>query len=463
MENSQKKRKKVKDIFPPHQLSRDEKAGEEKEESIKIKHLKEIPERKIEETESEESITVITSPLKEKTLRKEKTGKRSKILVGVGLLFLSVIFYYLGFIILARAEVNITTKKIEIPFSGIVLIDKNVSSIDFSKAIIPGNLFIFKANESQEFSSTGHGKDERKAKGIITIYNNYSTSPQILVATTRFETPDNKIFRLDSRIVIPGATTKNGELIPSTIDVKVTADKPGPDYNIEACNLPDCKFTIPGFAGTSKFKDFYGVSTAPMAGGSLGSALLVTSEDLKNAEEVIMKKIMNSIDQDLQNKIPPELKVFQEAKSGINITKLSSDADLGDYREKFTVTAEAEIKVIAFNENHLIGYIQQALEKDKDENYDYCQNPELEYLELKTDFDKGTLKISFKTNQVTCHKLSLDEIKRIIVNKDRKALDQIFQSNPGIEEVKIKLWPWWIKKVPNSLQKIKIFIDPHTK
>jgi len=461
MENSQKKRKKVKDIFPPHQLSRDEKAGEEKEELIKIKHLEEIParfaesrrEREIEETESEESITVITSPIK------EKTGKRSKILVGVGVFFVLVIFYYLGFIILARAEINITTKKIEMPFSGVVLIDRNVSSIDFSKAIIPGNLFIFKASESQEFSSTGHGKDERKAKGIITIYNNHSTSPQILVATTRFETPDNKIFRLDSRIVIPGATTKNGELIPATIDVKVTADKPGPDYNIEACNLPDCKFTIPGFAGTPEFKDFYGVSIAPMTGGSLGSALLVTSEDLKNAEEVIMKKIMNSIDQDLQNKIPPELKVFQEAKSGINITKLSSDADLGDYREKFTVVAEAEIKVIAFNENYLIEYMQQALEKDKDENYDYCQNPELEYLELKTDFDKGFLKISFKTNQVTCHKLSLDEIKRIIVNKDREALDQIFQNNPGIEEVKIKLWPWWIRKVPNSLQKIKISVD----
>ena len=465
MENSQKKKRKVKDIFSPHELndySSDKKAVEEKEIPIHLTD-KLQQERKIEEakTESEESIAVITSDIKERWSKKEKTINK-KIIILLGVLFSLFVFYYLGFVFLAKAEINITTKKIEMPFSGVVLVDTNVSSIDFNKVIIPGNSFVFKANETQEFSSTGQGKDERNAKGIITIYNDYSTSPQILVAITRFETPDHKIFRLDSRIVIPGATTKNGELIPSSIDVKVTADKSGPDYNIEACNLPDCKFTIPGFEGTSKFEGFYGVSTKPMTGGALASVPLVTSEDLKEAEGVILEKVMDSINQDLENKIPKkpkELTVLPGAKSSINLTNLNSDAVSGDYRKNFSVSVEGEIKVIAFDEDNIIEYIQEVLEKDKDENYDYCQKPELEYLELKTDFSQGTMKMSVKTNQIVCHKLSSEEIKQLIIGKDKEELNQIFEANPGIKDVEVKLWPMWIRKVPNSLDKINLFID----
>jgi len=465
MENSQKKKRKVKDIFSPHELNNypsDKKEIEEKE--IPIRLIDKLQqERKIEDakTESEESITVITSDLKEKFAKKKRViNKKTIILLGV---FLSLVaFYYLGFVFLAKAEINITTKKIEMPFSGVVLVDTNVSTIDFNKAIIPGNSFIFKANETQEFSSTGQGKDERNAKGIITIYNNYSTSPQILVAITRFETPDHKIFRLDSRIVIPGATTKNGELIPSTIDVKVTADKSGPDYNIEACNLPDCKFTIPGFEGTSKFDGFYGISTKAMTEGAFASVPLVTSEDLKRAEEIIFEKVMDSINQDLENKIPKEpkeLKVLPGAKSSINLINLNSDASIGDHREKFSVNVEGEIKVIALDEDNIIEYIQKVLEKDRDENYDYCQKPELEYLELKTDFSNGTMKMSVKTNQITCHKLSSEEIKQLVVGKDKDELNQIFEANPGIKDVEVKLWPIWIRKVPNSLDKINLLVD----
>ena len=460
MENSQKKKRKVKDIFSPHELnnySSDQKQIETEEIPIRFIDKAKV-ERKIEDTKSEESITVTSSALKEKwTNKKKAVDKKFKILLGI--FFALVAFYYLGFVLLAKAEVNIATKKIEMPFSGTILVDRNVFATNFSQAVIPGNLFVFKADETQEFSSTGQGKDERKAKGIITIYNNYSTSPQILVATTRFETPDNKIFRLDSRIVIPGASTKNGELIPSTIDVKVTADKSGPDYNIEACNLPDCKFTIPGFEGTSKFEGFYGVSTKAMTGGSFGAVPLVTSEDLKNAEEIILKTVMDSIEQDLQNKIPKELKVLSEAKSGIKITNVDSDAKVGDSREKFTVSAEGEVNIIAFNEDDVIEYMQAMLDEDKDENYEYCQKPELEYLEFKTDFNEGTLKMLVKTNQIVCHKLSLDEIKQTIAGKSREELDKIFESNPGIKEVEVKLWPLWIRRVPNSLKKINLFID----
>jgi len=60
--------------------------------------------------------------------------------------------------------------------------------------------------------------------------------------------------------------------------------------------------------------DFMEFPTKAMAGGSFGSIPLVTSEDLKNAEEIILQIVMDSIGEDLQNKIPKGLKVLPEAK-----------------------------------------------------------------------------------------------------------------------------------------------------
>lgn len=164
MENSQKKKRKVKDIFSPHELNNYSSDKKKVEEEIPIRLTDKLQqEREIEEIgeeeKIEESITVVAAGLKEKFVKKEKVINKKRIIL-LGAFFSLVAFYYLGFIFLAKAEINITTKKIEMPFSGVVLVDTNVSSIDFNNAIIPGNSFVFKANETQEFSSTGQGKDE---------------------------------------------------------------------------------------------------------------------------------------------------------------------------------------------------------------------------------------------------------------------------------------------------------------
>lgn len=467
------KKKKVIDIYPPHTL---EKKGEklkqeehvlyqEKEENIMIRiestplpMVEEEPEKiNLEEEKiiKEPEIYETPFPLREKRilLRKNKL-----ISIIVPLVFLGL-FYYLGFVVLTKAEVVVNSKKLTLSLeSDEVLIDKNIAEVNYSQKVIPGNLFIFPENDEEEFKSTGQGKDEQRAKGIITIINNFSSAPQILVANTRFEAPDGKIFRLDSRIVIPGEAMKNGKLEPSSIDVNVTADKPGPEYNISACN-DNCKFTIPGFKGTPKFDGFYGISNKSMIGGSLGSVPMVTAEDLKKAEDAILENIKNKINEDLKNKIPNNLKIIDGAKSGIKITKVSSNVLAGDFRQSFTVTAAGEIRAIALREQDLIGFIRNQFDVKKPEKYDYCGDPTVEYKDIKPDFEKGTLKLIISVKQTICYHLSQDEIKKDIAGKNQKELEIILKSMDGIEEIKVNLFPFWIKKVPINFNKIKIFVD----
>jgi len=114
-----------------------------------------------------------------------------------------------------------------------------------------------------------------KASGIITVFNEYSSSPQLLVASTRFLSSDGKIFRTIKDISVPGSEIINDEIIPDSINITVMADYPGIEYNISPSD-----FTIPGFKGSPKYVGLYGKSNTAMNGGSND-----TTEDIELKNE----------------------------------------------------------------------------------------------------------------------------------------------------------------------------------
>lgn len=471
MAEKQKKEKvKILDIRPPRQKGEKEASGKiisktKEEEELKINILKEEPKTEIKQKEklSKEDFVkeefIYEEPLfefKEKTLPKISL-KKSVIFSIFGAALIGFLFYYLSFVILAKAEINIITNKIELPLSSKIIFDSNVSSSNYEKGIIPANLFVFKESAKEDFSSTGKGKDEKKATGIVTIINNYSTSPQVLVATTRLETPDGKIFRLDSRTVIPGATIQNGKLIPSSVEAKVTADQPGAEYNISSCDLPNCKFTIVGFKGTPKYEGFYAISKNAMTGGAAGTIPMITADDMTNAETKILELVTSAINKAIETKLPKDLIYIPEGKSGLKLTNLKSDAEIGDFRQNFTITAEGEVKIIAFKKENVIDYIQKLLKKN--EEYEFYKDPEFSLQYIKADFNQGILEVNLEAKQIVRFILNEEEIKKELLGKTEKEIIEAFKNREGITEIAIKLKPYWLLRVPKNISKIKISID----
>ena len=407
----------------------------------------------------EELLAAVGEPTEKQLLLPHRFNLKSFLLHFILPVILIGFVYYLGFVAFTKAEVTISTKKLTLSLPNIkVLVDKNITAVNTSQRVLPGTLFTFSKTVEQEFKSTGQGKDEEKAKGTITIINNFSTSPQILVANTRFETPDGKIFRLDSRTVVPGATLKDGQLQPASIEAQVTADQAGPDYNIPPCNT-NCKFTIPGFEGTPKFEGFYAISNEAMSGGSFGSVPLVTIEDKTNAEAAVREEMEKQLNEDLKNQIPPDLVVLNEAKSSLNIKQLVIDAEVGDVRQSFKVTATGELMVIAFKQQDLIQILQAQFEPQKPEKYDYCQEPTIEYLDISPKFSSGTLQLTLSVSQTLCYRLSPEEIKNTLAGKNQEELDVYLKSLEGVEQAQVKLFPFWLKKIPTNPQKINLKIN----
>lgn len=118
-------------------------------------------------------------------------------------------------------------------------------------------------------------KVEEHARGTIVVYNAYSIKPHRFVAHTRFESPDGKIYRIESPLLIPGAKKEGGKLVPGSVEAEVVAEGSGEEYNKEPVD-----FTVPGLKGSALFEKIYARSNGALSGGRKGEDRVVDSKAL---------------------------------------------------------------------------------------------------------------------------------------------------------------------------------------
>lgn len=309
-------------------------------------------------------------PPKEKTIKRslesnlpepQKSFSKSRRFLFVFVLVLTMIgtsvFFSYTFV-KPKAEIEIWLKTKIKNFKTQLTITNSIEKPDFGAFLIPGKIIEAGTNISQEFLSVGSHLKKEKARGIIRVYNAYSTHPQVLIATTRFVSADGKLFRTPKRVVIPGGRYEKGKLIPGFIDIEVVADQPGEEYNIGPTT-----FSIPGLAGTAKYTAFYGKSFQPMKGGKIvKESMIFKKEDLENFVKAYLKKQISEkeeIDQENINiKYRLEDQDFDEGKILFELeisAKIFKKIDLEDIKEKFFDKTPQEIKEIFISTPGILG------------------------------------------------------------------------------------------------------------
>ena len=167
------------------------------------------------------------SPIEETTFIPEVgviTGrkKRGKILYLIGFIIgLIVVVFAVSYLILPSAKIVISPTRKKEPLSATIGIATTTETVNSATNEIPGQFFEFEQQFSMSFPATGKTVVEERATGKVKVYNAYSSSPQILVARTRFLSSDGKVFRIVKQIQIPGAKIEEGKIIPSSITIEL--------------------------------------------------------------------------------------------------------------------------------------------------------------------------------------------------------------------------------------------------
>lgn len=380
--------------------------------------------------------------------KKESKAPATYALLGLFLILLGGAVYS-AIEFLPKAKIQITAKKIDWNYVEAVIAAKDIAAIDISQKQIPAEVFSVKKNFNFSFAATGKKQIEKKAGGKIIIYNSYSSSPQPLIAGTRFQSPDGKIFKLTERIVVPGAQVVEGKIVSSNIETTVAADQPGSQYNIG----PMSRFSIPGFQGTPKEQGFYAESKEAMKGGFIGEAAYPTDEDIKKSKEKAGKDLKDYVDSCLSLLIPPEFK-FIDASRQFNIIKEEVNSNT-DEKGNFTVFAEGESLAIGFREADLISLIEKTAQTNLGESFK-IKNYQLEYGVGRPDFKKGKISFAVDFKGVFEEPIDIELFRQKILNKNEKELKIFISSFSNIQKTTVSFWPFWVKRTPDNIKRVTI-------
>lgn len=401
--------------------------------------------------EREELPIEIKEPGKEKPSFRFFTKKR----VIAGLIILALMASgFVVYFVLPRVQIVINPKKEIIRFETEIRADKNIDSIILADNSIPGQVFQLEMEDSRKFPTTGEKEVEEKARGTVVVYNQYSSDDQTLVKTTRFLSEGGKLFRLAETTVIPGAKIVEGEIIPSTKEVEVEADEPGEAYNIGPSN-----FTIPGFEGTAKYTGFYGKSLEPMTGGAKGKMRVATKEDVEGAIEIVSLELKEEIQKQFTKKIPSQLKLLEDSQV-LEITESNSTLKPDQPGKELVVTIKAKAWGLAFKEEDAFVLIEGNISDKISENKVLLPSTiKVDYKETEIDLAQGKVDFSAQIEAEAAWRLDKEKIKEDLAGKDEIEVRKYLSSLSEIESAKVVFWPFWVKRIPNNKDKIKIVID----
>ncbi len=423
------------DIFPP-----------DKSADRKDKRLDEIKEEPAFEKPQEE-----IRPVEKKAAvlkRAPKRGLLFKIVVPLAVLILAAIFIPSLF---SKTEIMIWPKIESLALEEKFTVDANQTT-DLAAKVFSARVFEEEKSVSQEFSATGKVLKEDKATGIIQVYNAHSAISQVLVVSTRFVSSDGKVFKTLRKITVPGATYDKGKLVPGSTSVEVQAAQAGEEYNINPST-----FSIPGFAGTSKYTTFYGKTFSPMAGGFRREVSQVSQNDLDQARGALIERAKGESKDSLRNTNSADFVLLDDALSQ-EIIESTSSPKAGSAADSFVYQVKVKSRWIGFEKNEVKSFVEEAIGSEKKLLQDSLA---VDYSLEAIDKGAGEMTVDLNIRAEIYSDPDVEEIKSELLGKPIGDVDSFLAGYPYLEKVKVKS-SFWKRRIPTDPQKviIKVNIGP---
>jgi hypothetical protein len=297
-----------------------------------------------------------------------------------------------------------------------------------------------------------------KAKGSVTLYNEFSATSQKITAGTFIADKEGKTYKTDSTVTIPGYKTENKKIIPGQVVVNITAFLPGATYNGSS---PDFFFT--SFKGTTKYNKIYGKLKTPLSGGASGLVYKLNEEDkvkLKNIAEMSFK---NDLIQKVNALVPPGFILYKEAQ---NFSYEINDSILSEKPEA-DIEMEGTISVLLLKEKSLMDkIIETSLPDIKGEELKEINITNLKDLSFAfknegqvISKDIETIPFSLSGDVNVVWRPDQDDLKIKLAGLQKDSVLPVFRKDPGISSAIVKILPPWHRYLPDNINQIYITVD----
>ncbi len=279
-----------------------------------------------------------------------------------------------------------------------------------------------------------------KATGTVKLINDWSKSQQ-LVATTRLLSKEGILFRLKNGLTIPAKNSLMAE---------VYADKPGKEGN-----LPPTSFTIPGLNKDLQ-KQIYATSDTSMGGGVL-MKIGVGQGDVERASEEIAKQIMENGTAEIK-------KMWELGLGNAEIYEkkfllVESNPPPGSDAKSFKVKAKVRVSGIRYDRENLYALAEEKLKQKAGADEELVsadmENFSVEVVKIDPETNIATLKAKLNGKFSITEKSSILDPDQL-VGLTKISVQNYLRGFHSVEDVKVKISPFWLKRLPNLRDRINI-------
>lgn len=352
-----------------------------------------------------------------------------KILAITFLSITVILLAVIGFMSSKRATITITTKETPVE-----------TNVRVALADVNGSITTVTTTQTQTFFVTGGAEVPGKATGMMRIYNTSATA-QPLVATTRFLSTGNVLFRLKAGVVVPA----NG-----FIDAEVAADKDGKEGNIG----PD-SFTIPGL-DVARQKEVYGKTESAMQGG-VRTQGVVSQKDIDTAKATLEQKTLDSA----ATFFGDVLNTGTQALYSIGVSQFNTAVKVGDTVSEFSGTLSASITRVTYDASLTESKATESLYErvvDDTEHIDLGTAEPVVTLGTVTADPKTTELSVVLSGVATLNPDSPKLEKNVFFGKSKDEIRRYILTMDHVHGVDIQFSPAWMQTVPHVNEHVDVVI-----
>ena len=294
----------------------------------------------------------------------------------------------------------------------------------------------------------------RPASGVLTISNSFSSASQRLIANTRFEAEDGKIYRIRESVTVPGATGTGQALKPGTISATVYADSPGPSYNKSAGET----FTIPGFKGSPRYSKFSAASGGAISGGFTGDEPAIADSDLAAAKTSLQQKL----DADVRAAATAEIPSGFIAIPGTLDVSFMGLTQTPSSDKTATISQSATATGIIIRQSNLASAIARSeIDQYQGEAVLFGDASTMDIsIEQGSKRQDGAITLVLKGKTVLVWQFDKEALLSALVGKGKSEFQDTMQAfRPAVDNADVSIRPFWQGKFPSDPAKITIKVS----
>ena len=347
----------------------------------------------------------------------------------------------------ASVSVNPKTKDVTLNENLSANKDSNGNGLSFSLVVLPGQ-------ESRSVQASGEKDVQKAATGTVKVYNDFSTSPQVLSIDTRLEGSNGKIYKLASKVTIPGIDKKG---IPGSVEANIYAAGVGPDYN-----SPPLDFNIAGFKNTAKYSKIFAKSDSPISGGFSGKMAVVTDADQMVALGELKSALQTDLLQKVVSQVPGGFILFKDAAFlDVNTADMTS---VYNNDGTATISLPGTLYGILLNKQELARKIATDMIDGYDGSDVYIPSFNNMTFSLtnkdNTSFnDSQNINFTLTGTAEIVWRLDTNKFINDLISIPKGTFNQVLLKYPNISSATLKVTPMWRTTIPDDIKKVKVIVN----